>query len=150
MHKIVRIIVAGIVAIMLLNSLFFAGIAMYKTVHAYIQVFSGGLEERPGIHIAESLDGFMLALFFIIFSVGIAKLFLPATHFFNQYKLLWLEIENFSQLKYIMWEVLLTTLFVFLTTKLLISENELHWHLLIYPASILMVAVAYKLLKDKH
>ena len=150
MHKIIRIVIIGIVSIIFLNSLFFVYLAVDKTIHAYMLVFSAGKEERPGVHIAESLDGFMLALFFIIFAVGIAKLFLPATNFFNKYSLHWLKVESFSQLKYFMWEMLLTTAFVFFVIKLLTIGNKLHWNLLIYPGSILLLAVAYKLIKEDH
>jgi uncharacterized membrane protein YqhA len=150
MHKIIKILILGIVSIVLLHSLFFVSIAVYQSIHAYILLAQGKLEARPGVHIAESLDGFMLALFFIMFSLGIAKLFLPSANFLGKYNLPWLKIENFSQLKLLMWEVLLTTIFVFFVTKLLMSENELSWNLLIFPASILMLAVAYKLLKDEH
>jgi uncharacterized membrane protein YqhA len=150
MHKIIKLVIIGIVSIILLNSLYFAVMAVYKTVHAYILVVNSKMEERPGMHIAESLDGFMLALFFIIFAVGIAKLFLPAANFLNKYNLPWLKVENFSQLKYFMWEMLLTTVFVFFLIKLLTIENGLHWNLLIYPVSILLLALAYKLIKEEH
>jgi hypothetical protein len=49
-----------------------------------------------------------------------------------------------------MWEMLLTTLFVYYIVKLLTSENELHWNLLIYPGSLLLLAVGYKLIKEEH
>jgi uncharacterized membrane protein YqhA len=150
MHKIIKVVITGIVSIILLNSLFFVCLAVYRSVHAYILVAQGRIEERPGVHIAESLDGFMLALFFIIFSIGIAKLFLPKANFLSKYDLPWLKVEDFSQLKLIMWEVLLTTIFVFFITKLIIINDEVDWKLLIYPASILMLAFAYKLLKQGH
>jgi len=44
---------------------FFIVVAMYKSVHAYILVAQGRIEEKPGVVIAESLDSFMVALFFI-------------------------------------------------------------------------------------
>ena len=150
MHKIIRFVIVGIVSIVLLNSLFFVAIAVYKTVHAYVLVAQGKVEERPGIHIAESLDGFMLALFFLIFSLGVSKLFLHESKFLSNYSLPWLKVNNFSDLKFIMWEVLLTTVLVYFTTKLIIVGNELNWNLLIFPSSILMLAVAYKLLKQGH
>jgi len=115
-----------------------------------ILVAQGRLEERPGFLIAESLDIFMMALFFIIFSMGIAKLFLPQSGFLKGYDLPWLRVENFSQLKYILWEVLLTTMFVYFATKIIIVGDQLNWTLLIIPASILMLALAYKLLKEPH
>jgi len=119
-------------------------------VHAYILIAQGRIEEKPGAMIAESLDAFMIALFFILFSMGIAKLFLPKSGFLKDYDLPWLKIDNFSQLKYIMWEMLLTTIFVYFATKIIIVGNQLDWTLLIIPASVLMLALAYKLLKEPH
>ena len=150
MHKIIRIFISGIVIIMLINSLCFVSMASYKSIHAYILLAEGKLDERPGIHIAESLDGFMLALFFIIFSMGITKLFMPSANFLGKYDLPWLKVENFSQLKYIMWEVLITTILVFFANRLIILDTALEWQILIFPTSILMLAFAFKLLKSGH
>ena len=100
--------------------------------------------------VAESLDSFMIALFLIIFALGISKLFLPKATFINGFELPWLKIENFSQLKYIMWELMLTTIFVYFVTKIIGAENHLDWTLLIFPGSILMLSIAYKLLKQAH
>ena len=150
MHKVIRAVIVGIVSIIFLNSLFFVYLAVDNVIHAYMLVFSGRKDERPGVHIAESLDGFMLALFFIIFAVGISRLFLPASNFFNKYNLLWLKVDNFSQLKYFMWEMLLTTVFVFFVIKLITIRDGLDWSVLIYPGSILLLAFAYKLIKEEH
>ena len=150
MQKIIKIAILIIVSLLLVNSVFFIFIGVYKSIHAYILVAQGRIEEKPGIHIAESLDSFLVAIFFIIFSIGIAKLFLPKLNIFSGYELVWLKIENFSQLKYLMWEVLLTTLFVFFVTGIIIGRSHLEWTQLIMPASILMLAVAYKLFKKEH
>jgi NADH:ubiquinone oxidoreductase subunit 3 (subunit A) len=75
MRNIVKILITCIVAIILINSLVFVYMAIDKTVHAYILLFQSGIHERPGIHLGESLDGFMLAIFFIIFAVGILNYF---------------------------------------------------------------------------
>jgi len=150
MQKIIRFAVSVIISLVLLNSLFFIVIAVYKSVQAYILVANGRIEEKPGVRIAESLDSFMIALFFIIFSIGISKLFLPKSKFLSGYDLPWLKVENFSQLKYIMWEVLLTTLFVYFGAEVVIAGDHLEWTMLIVPGSVLMLALAYKLLKQSH
>ncbi|RYY10319.1 MAG: hypothetical protein EOO04_37070 [Chitinophagaceae bacterium] len=147
MIKVVRSVVYGIVIMVLVNCLYFLFLAVYKTIHAYILVAEGRLEERPGIHIADALDSFMLALFFIIFALAILKLFLPSSRFLKSYDLPWLKVDNFSELKYIMWEVLLTTMFVFFITKLILVQDNPDWNILIFPGSILMLALAFKLLK---
>ena len=150
MNKTIRIAISVIVILVLLNSLFFIVVAVYKSVHAYILVAHGRMEEKPGVLIAESLDSFMIALFFIIFAMGISKLFLPNSNFIKGYDLPWFKVENFSQLKYIMWEMLLTTLFVYFSSMIVIAGSHLDWTLLIIPASILMLAVAYKFIKQSH
>jgi uncharacterized membrane protein YqhA len=150
MQKVIRSAIFVIVSLVLLDSLFFIVLGVYKSVHAYILFAQGRMEEKPGIMIAESLDSFMIALFFLIFTIGISRLFLPKLNFLNGYDLPWLKIDNFSQLKYIMWEVLLTTILVYFTTKIIIAGGDLEWTMLIIPASILMLALAYKLLKQGH
>jgi uncharacterized membrane protein YqhA len=150
MQKVIRFVIYVIVSLVLLNCLFFIVLGVYKSVNAYILFGQGRMEEKPGIMIAESLDNFMIALFFIIFSIGISKLFLPKSNFLNGYDLPWLKVDNFSQLKYIMWEVLLTTLFVYFVAQVVIAGDHLDWIMLIIPASILMLALAYKLLKQGH
>jgi len=150
MQKIIKCAIYVVVIMVLFNSLFFIIVAVYKIIHAYSLIIQGRIEEKPGVLIAESLDGFMIALFFLIFSIGISKLFLPKENFLNKYDLPWLKIENFSQLKYIMWEVLLTTLLVYFTIQVVISGGHLEWTMLIVPASILMLALAFKFIKQSH
>ena len=135
---------------MLLNSLVFIGIAFYRSIHGYIMLAQGRIEEKPGVYIAEGIDGIMIALFFVMFAMGISKLFLPNINFLKGYELPWLKVDNFSGLKYILWEVLLTTLFVVFVSRIIIVMEHLEWTILIIPASILMLAVAYKLLKQGH
>jgi uncharacterized membrane protein YqhA len=139
-----------IVSIILLNSLFFIVVAVYKSVYAYVLLAQGRIEEKPGIMLAESLDSFLVALFFIIFSLGISKLFLPDSKLIKGYDLPWLNIDSFSQLKYIMWEMLLTTIFVYFATKIIIVGDHLEWTMLIVPGSVLILAAAYKLLRHGH
>jgi uncharacterized membrane protein YqhA len=150
MHKIVRFFLFFIVFFIFLNSLFFIGIAVYKSIHAYILIAQGRIEERPGVFIAESLDSFLMALFFLIFSMGISKLFLPDKTFIKEYDLPWLKVGNFSELKLILWEVLLTTLFVFFVSQAIIKAEHLDWPMLIMPASILLLSLAYKFVKHGH
>ena len=150
MQKIIRIIIYLIVSLIFLNGILIIVIGIYKSVHAYSLVAQGRIEEKPGIHIAESLDSFLVAIFFMIFSIGISKLFLPKSNLFSGYDLPWLKIENFSHLKYILWEVLLTSLFVFFITGVVVDRSQLQWTHLILPASIVMLAVAYKLFKEEH
>lgn len=150
MEKIIRIAIFAIIYMLLLNSLVFIGLAVYKTVQAYILIAEGRIEEKPGVLIGEALDGFLVSLFFIIFSIGILKLFLPNKTFIKGYDLPWLKIEDFAGLKFIIWELLLTTLFVYFFAQIILKGENLNWEMLIMPASILILAIAYKFLKQGH
>lgn len=150
MQKIIKIAIYVIISVLLLNSLVFIGLALYKTIHAYTLIVQGRIEEKPGLFIGEALDGFLVSLFFIIFSIGISKLFLPDKPFIKGYDLPWLKVENFSGLKFIIWEMLLTTLFVYFSVEIILREDNPDWTMLIIPASILMLSLAYKFLKHGH
>ena len=68
-------------------------------------------ESHPGLSILESLDVFLVALVFLIFALGIAKLFLPEPSEKGGLRLPnWMQIQNFTQLKLLLWEAVLTTL----------------------------------------
>lgn len=150
MLKILKFTILAVLYIIILNSFLFIGISVYRSVHAYILVAQGKMEERPGVHLAESLDGFLIALVFIVFSMGVAKFFVPNSGFLKGYELPWLKLDSFSSLKLILWEMLLTTMFVFFAAKLVISGDNLDWSILITPAAILMLSIAYKLIKHGH
>lgn len=150
MQKIIQFIIRAILFFILLNSLVGISLAVYKSLHAYALIAQGKLEERPGVYIMEALDSLLISIFFIVFAIGMAKLFLSDTPFIKGYDLPWLKVDSFSALKFILWEVLLTTLAVFFTTSLFVSDKHFEWTMLIIPASILMLSLAYKFLKQSH
>jgi len=75
------------ISLLLLNSIVFIKHSVYKTFYAYTLIAQGRIEERPGVLMGEAVIGFLVSLFFIIFSIGISKLFLPCTTFIKGYDL---------------------------------------------------------------
>ena len=122
----------------------------FKSIHAYVMLAQGRLEEKSGILIAESLNGLLIALVFILFSIGIARFFLPNYSFLKGYDLPWLKLDSFSSLKLILWEMLLTTMFIFFASRLIILGDRLDWPILITPVAILLLSVSYKFFKYGH
>jgi len=61
-----------------------------------------------------------------------------------------LKVEEFSELNFIIWEMLLTTLFVYFSAEILLKKEVMDWTMLITPASILILAVTYKFIKHAH
>jgi hypothetical protein len=80
--------------------------------------------ELPGVYLAEALDRFLISLVFIVFSIGVVRFFLQGANLHSGYDLLRLRVESFSSLKFILWEMLLKTLFVFFATELVLKSEH--------------------------
>jgi len=103
---------------------------------------------KPGIMLLEGLDVFMVALIFMIFGLGIARLFL-----FDKDKDMnvpsWLHIHDLKGLKVLLWESILVTLVIF-SINPIIKKEVVSWDILVYPAFILMLSLALFLMKGKE
>jgi Uncharacterized protein family, UPF0114 len=75
--KIFRIAIIVVVIATFMNALVFVGLGIYRMVNAYILFAQTGLEDRPGIHLVESMDLFLISLVFLIIAFGFKKLFVP-------------------------------------------------------------------------
>jgi len=153
MHKLLNIAILIVVFITFINALVYFGLGVYYSFHAYADIIMGRQENHPGIVLIESLDRFLVGFVFIIFSVGLSRLFLSDTKFLHGYELPWLKIDEFTSLKTILISALLVALFVAWTPTAISVAQQLtpaDWTLLIFPVSLLLVAIAAKFLKDSH
>lgn len=75
-----RYILIIAVVFLLLNSLIFIIVGVSLNIKGYIEFFNAGFipteTNRPGLKLLEGLDAFMISLIFMIFGLGIARLFL--------------------------------------------------------------------------
>lgn len=151
MHKLLNLSIFAVVFITFINALFFFGLGVYHSVLAYIGIFTGELA-HPGIVLVEAMDRFLIGFVFIIFSVGLAKLFLTKFKFLDKYELPWLELKDFHQLKTLLIAAILIALFVAWIPEAAIFDNEgnLSWTSLVFPISLLIMSVAARLIKDLH
>lgn len=133
-----------------LNAVVFVVISVYRSIHAYIIVFQGKIEERPGVYLVEALDGFLLAFVFLIFAIGFGKLFLPDHRLLRSIQISWLQPKNFSDLKHILWEATLTTLVILFAISIVQHIDSLQWTHLIIPASIALIGIGSKMLRGSH
>ena len=71
-------------------------------------------EERPGVHIAESVDALLFSLVLLVLSFGTAGLFLTTTTDTDDKRKLpeWMRIKSLTELKLLLWEAILATLVV--------------------------------------
>lgn len=150
MNLLLRIIILLICAVTFLNALVFVGISTYRSVHTYITLIQGKGEERPGVDLVESLDGFLLAIVFLIFAIGFGKLFIPESKLLKNIQISWLEPKDFSELKHVLWEAVLTTLVVVFAIQIVKDLEHLTWNHLIIPGAITLIAIGLKMLKSSH
>jgi uncharacterized membrane protein YqhA len=148
----IRYIIIVAVGILFLNSIFFVIGGTVLSVKGYIEFTQNGfaLSEtyNPGMYILKGLDAFMLAIIFMIFGLGIARLFLFNNASDEQIPS-WLRFHEIKGLKVLLWETILVTLVIY-CLQVLMTHKELTPDLLILPAAILLLAAALFIVRWKE
>jgi uncharacterized membrane protein YqhA len=90
----------------------------------------------------------MLAIIFIIFGSGIARLFLFNKAPDEQIPS-WLRFQEMKGLKVLLWETILVTLVIY-CLQVLLTHKELDYELLILPGAILLLSVALFFMRWKE
>jgi len=150
----VRYLAVIIVAFSFLNAIGFIVLGAIRAVGAYIHIIRGEIEgeSRPGLEMLEAMDILFIALMFVIFTAGIAKVFL-VTGDVDKDLPVWLRIKSFSELKLLLWETGLTALFI-LHIPLIVSYvqkfPELNWNLVVMPAAVALMALSMYIVKKGH
>jgi len=140
----IRYIISVAVVILFLNSAFFIVGGTIFSVKGYIEFTKNGFipneSYNPALYILKGLDAFMLAIIFIIFGLGIARLFLFNDAPEDQIPS-WLRFHEMKGLKVLLWETILVTLVIY-CLQVLLTHKELSLDLLILPGAILLLAIA--------
>lgn len=153
-HKMlyVRYILLVAVVFLLLSACAFIIVGSIHCLHGFVELarhdFLPTEEARPGLHLLEGLDAYMVALIFMIFGLGIARLFvfdkanvegLPA----------WLNIHDIKELKVLLWETILVTLVILCVTNLA-KHPVRSWEVLLFPGVILILSLALYFVRGKE
>ena len=140
----IRYIILLAVAILFLNAIFFIIGGTVLSVKGYIEFAQNGFipseTYKPGMYIMKGLDAFMLAIIFIIFGLGIARLFLFNNVSDDQIPS-WLRFHEMKGLKVLLWETILVTLVIYCLQMLLTYKIQAP-EMLILPGAILLLSVA--------
>jgi uncharacterized membrane protein YqhA len=143
---IVPIIFSQIIAIC------FVGIGIYYFsvgLHGLI-IEKIGANYVPGLRLLHALDMFLFGFVFIIFSLGFSQLFLPKSKFSNLLEEVtpeWLHVKNFTELKLILWETLLTALLLIFIEQVFKNMDFLNWQMTIIPISIFLISLSIFFIK---
>jgi uncharacterized membrane protein YqhA len=130
------------------------GLGIFDFIHAIAHVTHLDQEGIAGIiaiGMLQSVDMFLIAIVFFVFSLGVLILFNNKTEQALPANLpQWLKIKDFIQLKVILWEAILTTLLISYIAGL--AEKRLHGvqlsvQNLIIPGAILCMALSLFFLK---
>lgn len=132
---------------MFINFLFTVGMGVYKTAHAFMVLVDHGANAKPGLEIVESLDLFLVGLVLLIVSLGFMKLFHPDFSWFKDFNFPWLKVDDFFQLKQLIWNAFLLTLLVTFGIQLLRTIGNWDWPLLVVPGSVFLFALASKFMR---
>ncbi|HTE29620.1 MAG TPA: YqhA family protein, partial [Chryseolinea sp.] len=102
-----RYMVSIVVLFLLINAFVFLVVGVASCIHGYIDFIKVAFQPtegaRPGLHLLEGLDAFMLSLVFLIFGLGVARLFI----FDKQDDARippWLNVQDLKGLKVLLWE----------------------------------------------
>ena len=140
----IRYIISLAVGILFLNSAFFIVGGTIFSFKGYLEFAKNGFipseSYNPALYILKGLDAFMLAIIFIIFGLGISRLFLFSDASEDQIPS-WLRFHEMKGLKVLLWETILVTLVIY-CLQVLLTHKELSIDLLILPGAILILAVA--------
>jgi len=150
----VRYLVVVIVVVAVLDALGSMVLGVQRAFHAYALIIGGnpaGRAERPGLEMLHSLDFLIVSMVLLVLALGIAKLFLrnPGEH--DDARLpAWLRIQNITDLKVLIWEMILTTLLIVAMSE--ISETiyeQPTWTVLLTPVAVLMLALSLFFMKKQ-
>ena len=147
----IRYLATVVVVLLAVHALGLLTVGAIRTYEAYHMLWQGPSwqgEDRPGIHIAESIDALLFALLLIVLASGTAGLFLtgPGKGVDSQLPD-WMRVKNLTELKLLLWEGSLMVLVVASMTTFIANVENPHWLLLVLPAAILLLSVSYYLMK---
>ena len=136
-----------------LHSLAFVVLGVIRGVQGYQLIFHGppwSGEDSPGIYIAKSIDAFLPALVFFVFSIGVLELFASQQDPGLERVPQWMRVKSLSELKFLIWEAILAALVVASVESLVVSAHEIQWTALIIPIALLILAAGLYLAKKAH
>ncbi|HEY7203787.1 MAG TPA: YqhA family protein [Methylomirabilota bacterium] len=145
-----RYVLAVAVVFTLINSVLCLAVGIRQSLDGYRVIFRflGGEEiAGPKVLLLESLDSFLAGLVFLIFGLGIVKIFIVHGHDIEGLPA-WLQIHSFVELKILLWETILVALVVMTVGTVARRLHALSWDVLVLPGVVLIMAVGLYLMRS--
>jgi uncharacterized membrane protein YqhA len=147
--------IAAVVAIFCaLDAIAFVGIGAVRAIEGYRILLEGPpwtSARSPGLELAKSLDAFLFAMVFLVFSIGVTTLFIvtPESPMLQTIPE-WMRAKNLSHLKFLLWEAILATMVVASVEGLVVSHSEVSWTVLALPSATLILATGLFVSRRGH
>jgi len=149
-----RWIAVVVVLFCALDAVAFVAIGVVRAVGGYRILFEGppwSPEHAPGLELAKSLDAFLFALVFMVFTTGVTTLFiLPPESPLLETIPAWMRVKSLSHLKYLLWEAILATMVVASAEVLVGNHSGTPWTVLAIPGATLVLALGLFLSRKGH
>ena len=155
--NLLNILISIIALLIFASGIILALLGVYDLGKVFYYLVSGNSYTTAlmAVSLLHAVDAFLVAIVFFVMSLGILVLF------HNPEKPLpvnlpqWLRVENFMQLKVILWEAILTTLVVSSLARLAemkIRGEEININSLVIPGIVFLFAISLFFLKigEKH
>ena len=153
LFSLLRVLISTIALIVFASGIVLTVLGGYDFIHTFTYLGDDGhnVVGMMAVSLLRSVDLFLIAIVFFVFSVGVFALFnTKEERVFPINFPKWLEIRNFIQLKVILWEAILTTLVVSYLAGLAeqrMQGEPLGPQHLIIPGAILLIAISLFFLK---
>ena len=126
-----------------LNAVAMLAVGVARAISAYGVILEGPPwtgEHRPGAMLAESIDAFLIAMVFVVFSIGTATLFLVRDERALESVPAWMRVHDLAELKFVVWEAILAAMVVASVAGELGVVGERSWTELVLPVATLILA----------
>jgi uncharacterized membrane protein YqhA len=149
LFRLLNYVIRFIALFVFASGIVLTGLGAFDFFHAFSYLDSRkSMLGLLAVGLLQSIDLFLMAIVFFVFSFGILLLFSNKEH--GMILPEWLRIKNFTQLKAILWEAILTTLVVSFIAGLVqqrLDGKEPNPQHLIIPGAILLLAISLYFLK---
>jgi uncharacterized membrane protein YqhA len=150
--SLLKIIIAVIAWFVFASGIVLTGIGIYDFVISLFYLLNGAEHASTliAINLLRAVDIFLVAIVFFVMALGFFILFDDHDTHLTVKLPEWLRVKNFTQLKIILWEAILTTLVVTWLVSLVekkVSGAAFDIQSLIIPGGILIIAVSLFFLK---
>jgi len=156
MFRILKVLVNIVAVFVLASGVVLTFLGAYNFVMVFFQFRLGEGHNAPGgmaIGLLHAVDLFLVAIVFYVLSIGIKVLFADPDSGLPLKLPKWLHVENFVELKIILWEAILTALVVDYIAGLAeqkIKGEEITIHSLILPGAVLLIAMSLFFVKKEE